>query len=106
MQALRAERASQQQGKKKRKRTDEDDEASSAEEMSDSDDAVGVPFIMHSECIVRANAALSAMSLCTCTAAVACCVIPRCLRLVQSEFLVKFRSWAVSFRDAQQPQLD
>ena len=45
VQALRAQRAAEQPGAKKRKRLRGDDEgASSAEAMSDSDDAVGLPF--------------------------------------------------------------
>lgn len=43
VQALREKRTAEQPGKKKRKRADDEDEdASSGEELSDSDDAVGV----------------------------------------------------------------
>jgi len=42
VQALREKRVAEQPGKKKRKRVDEDEDASTADEMSDSDDAVGM----------------------------------------------------------------
>jgi len=42
VQALREKRVAEQPGKKKRKRVDEDEDASTADEMSNSDDAVGM----------------------------------------------------------------
>lgn len=50
MQALREKRAAEQPSKKKRKRADEDEDASTADEMSDSDDAVGMFSAIHSSC--------------------------------------------------------